>query len=89
MYTTLIDPATLYAHHAAPDWVVVDCRFSLADTAAGQHAYTAAHNPTAVYAHRKRRPACWRRLLAALCRVKSSRKRTYSSNVTKTENRLV
>ncbi len=51
MYTTLIDPATLYAHHAAPDWVVVDCRFSLADTAAGQHAYTAAHIPTAVYAH--------------------------------------
>lgn len=51
MYTTLIDAATLHTHLADPDWVVVDCRFSLDDTAAGWRAYRAGHVPGAVYAH--------------------------------------
>ena len=51
MHQTLISPATLYTHHTQPDWLVVDCRFSLADTTAGQRAYTAAHIPHALYAH--------------------------------------
>src|SRR5690606_754061 len=33
----------------APDIVIVDCRFDLADPAAGRRAYEAAHIPGAVY----------------------------------------
>lgn len=50
-HTTLIDTATLAAHLDDPDWVVVDCRFSLADTAAGERAWHAGHLPGARYAH--------------------------------------
>lgn len=50
-FTTLIDPETLQAHLEDPDWVVVDCRFSLSDPAYGWQAYQKAHIPTAVYAH--------------------------------------
>ena len=50
-YDTLIDAATLNAHCTDPDWVVVDCRFSLADTEAGQWAYWESHIPGARYAH--------------------------------------
>ncbi len=51
MYTTLIDAATLARHLDDPGWVIVDCRFSLADTEAGRRAYGEAHIPGAVYAH--------------------------------------
>ena len=51
MYTTIIDVPTLQANLGRPDWLVIDCRFSLADTAAGERAYAAAHIPGAVYAH--------------------------------------
>lgn len=51
MYTTLIDVTTLNTHLQYPDWVVVDCRSSLADGSAGRTAYLAAHIPGAVYAH--------------------------------------
>ncbi len=51
MYTTLIDPLTLHAHLSDAGWVIVDCRFSLADTAAGRRAYLAGHVPGAIYAH--------------------------------------
>lgn len=49
---TLIDTATL-AELIARDSsvVIVDCRFDLADPAAGARAYEAAHIPGAVYAH--------------------------------------
>lgn len=50
-FTTLIDPETLQAHLGDPDWVVVDCRFSLSDPAYGRRAYQDAHIPGAVYAH--------------------------------------
>jgi len=50
-FTTLIDPETLQAHLEDPDWVVVDCRFSLSDPAHGRRAYQEAHIPGAVYAH--------------------------------------
>lgn len=50
-FTTLIEPTTLFAHLGDADWVIVDCRFNLADTAAGEQAYTEAHIPGAVYAH--------------------------------------
>lgn len=50
-FTTLIDPETLQRHLEHPDWVVVDCRFSLSDPAYGCRAYREAHIPGAVYAH--------------------------------------
>lgn len=51
MYTTLIDVAAVTNHLANPDWLLVDCRFDLADPAAGRRAYLAGHVPGAIYAH--------------------------------------
>jgi thiosulfate/3-mercaptopyruvate sulfurtransferase len=50
-FTHLISVAALQAHLNHPDWVVVDCRFSLADTEAGRRAYRSGHIPGAWYAH--------------------------------------
>ncbi|MGB5065376.1 MAG: sulfurtransferase [Candidatus Competibacter sp.] len=50
-HTTLIDAPTLHAHLNDPDWVVMDCRFSLTDTEAGRRAYRDSHLPGARYAH--------------------------------------
>ncbi|HEX6383847.1 MAG TPA: sulfurtransferase [Anaerolineae bacterium] len=51
MYRTLIDSQALSRHMDDPNWVIVDCRFNLADTDAGQQAYEQSHIPGAVYAH--------------------------------------
>jgi len=53
-YTTLIDPGTLHERLHAPDWVVVDCRFDLADPEAGRRAWQAGHIPGAVFADLER-----------------------------------
>lgn len=50
-YTTLISTEALAAALHTPRLVVVDCRFSLADTQAGRTAHATAHIPGAVYAH--------------------------------------
>jgi thiosulfate/3-mercaptopyruvate sulfurtransferase len=50
-YTTLLDIATVKAHLHDPDWVVVDCRFTLTDPDAGRRAYQESHIPGARYAH--------------------------------------
>jgi len=50
-YTTLIEPAELAEHIADPGWVVVDCRFDLANPAAGSRQYAEGHIPGARYAH--------------------------------------
>lgn len=50
-YNTLIDAATLNAYLDDPRWIVMDCRFSLADTEAGRRAYQHSHIPGARYAH--------------------------------------
>jgi thiosulfate/3-mercaptopyruvate sulfurtransferase len=50
-WRTLIETDHLAAHLDDPQWRAVDCRFDLKDTAAGEHAYAAAHIPRAVYAH--------------------------------------
>ena len=50
-YTTLISAETLNQHLDKPDWVIIDCRFSLADTEAGFTAYRHGHIPNARYAH--------------------------------------
>ena len=51
MYTTLIPVETLAALLDDAAWLVVDCRFDLAQPAAGEAAYRAGHIPGAVYAH--------------------------------------
>lgn len=51
MYTTIISCDELARNLGNSDWVLVDCRFGLDDTAAGQKAYEQAHIPSAVYAH--------------------------------------
>lgn len=49
-YTTLIRPAELQAL-ASPPTIIIDCRFSLADTEEGRRAYQSGHIPGAQYAH--------------------------------------
>lgn len=51
MHTTLIDPATLAARLDDPAWVVVDCRYDLADETKGPAQYRDGHIPGARYAH--------------------------------------
>ena len=50
-YTTIVAAAELAAHLHDPQWVIVDCRFDLQDTAAGERRYVASHIPGAVYSH--------------------------------------
>ena len=50
-YTTLIDTDRLAAALSDPTFAIVDCRFDLTDTTAGERAYGTAHIPGAVYAH--------------------------------------
>lgn len=51
MYSTLIDPVTVSPHLGDPDWIIVDCRFDLANTDWGRQEYMQSHVPGAVYAH--------------------------------------
>src|SRR5262245_2353972 len=50
-YTTLIETANLAAILDDPAVAIVDCRFDLKDTGAGERAYGEGHIPGAVYAH--------------------------------------
>lgn len=50
-YTTLVSAQTLADNLKNPDWVIFDCRFSLADSEAGGKAYRQGHIPGARYAH--------------------------------------
>lgn len=50
-WATLIDPSDLSAHLDQPGWVVLDCRFDIADANAGWQAYGRSHVPGAFYAH--------------------------------------
>ena len=51
MFSTIISPTELNAHLLHTDWVIVDCRFSLADKDQGRREYETAHIPGAHYAH--------------------------------------
>lgn len=51
MFTTLINAKTVHAHLDDPKWIIVDCRFQLADVNWGRAVYVESHIPTAVYAH--------------------------------------
>lgn len=50
-FTTVVQPHELQAHLADARWTVIDCRFDLANPAAGRLAYLAGHAPGAIYAH--------------------------------------
>jgi thiosulfate/3-mercaptopyruvate sulfurtransferase len=50
-WTTLVQAEILADALGRDGLVIVDCRFSLADTGAGERAYREAHIPGAVYAH--------------------------------------
>lgn len=51
MHTKLVTADQLAAHLTDERWVVIDCRFNLAEPEAGQRAYTQGHIPNARYAH--------------------------------------
>ncbi|MHB1093835.1 sulfurtransferase [Thiobacillus sp.] len=48
---TLVTTEDLAAHLDDPNWIVLDCRFTLTDTGAGRQAYEKAHIPGARYVH--------------------------------------
>jgi thiosulfate/3-mercaptopyruvate sulfurtransferase len=51
IFTTLITANELARHLPDPDWVIVDCRYSLIDHEKGRRDYIQLHIPGAVYAH--------------------------------------
>ena len=53
-YTTLVGAAELAPRLGAPDWVLVDCRYTLSDPAAGATAYNKSRLPGARYADLER-----------------------------------
>jgi thiosulfate/3-mercaptopyruvate sulfurtransferase len=53
-FQTILPVAELVRHLEDPTWVVVDCRFSLAEPERGRHDYESGHIPGAVYAHLNR-----------------------------------
>lgn len=50
-HQTLVDVETLAAHLGDPAWLVVDCRFQLADPEAGRRAHAEGTIPGAIHAH--------------------------------------
>jgi thiosulfate/3-mercaptopyruvate sulfurtransferase len=50
-YTTLISAEDLHQHLDDHDYIIIDCRFFLADTEAGFTAFRHGHIPNACYAH--------------------------------------
>ena len=50
-FNTIVSTAQLAQQLDNPDWVILDCRFSLGNTEAGGLAYRAAHIPGANYVH--------------------------------------
>ena len=51
MFSTVVSTAQLAQHLSDPNWVVIDCRFTLTHTEAGRIAYAHGHIPGARYAH--------------------------------------
>jgi thiosulfate/3-mercaptopyruvate sulfurtransferase len=50
-FTTLVDADTVRAQTHEPQWLTVDCRFSLSDPAWGQEQFLTATIPQSLYAH--------------------------------------
>ncbi len=53
-WTTMVPAETLAMALSRPDVAIIDCRFTLSDTNAGEQAYLASHLPGAFYAHLER-----------------------------------
>lgn len=53
-FRTLVDGPTLAAHLGDPAWLIVDCRFTLAEPARGELAFASSRIPGARYAHLER-----------------------------------
>jgi thiosulfate/3-mercaptopyruvate sulfurtransferase len=51
VWSTLVQAETLSIALGRKDLAIVDCRFSIMNTLAGEHAYEQSHLPGAVYAH--------------------------------------
>ena len=51
MYTSYISCAELAQHLENPDWIIVDCRFSLEQPDLGRIDYLRSHLPRAIYLH--------------------------------------
>jgi len=51
MFSTVVSTAQLAQHLSDPNWIVIDCRFTLTHTEAGRIAYAQGHLPSARYAH--------------------------------------
>ncbi|GAB4475896.1 MAG: sulfurtransferase [Anaerolineales bacterium] len=51
LYQTLISANELANHLNDPNWLVIDCRFTLGDPERGRRDYLASHLPGAVYVH--------------------------------------
>ena len=51
LHTTLVCVDTVKQHINNPNWIIIDCRFSLMDNEAGAKAYRMGHIPNAHYAH--------------------------------------
>ncbi len=51
MFSTIISTEQLEQHLNDPNWVVIDCRFTLTETEAGRAVYAQGHIPGARYAH--------------------------------------
>ncbi|NKB37376.1 MAG: sulfurtransferase [Gammaproteobacteria bacterium] len=50
MYNTLISETQLFENLENPDWIVIDCRYDLANVTAGHHSYLESHIPGSIYA---------------------------------------
>jgi thiosulfate/3-mercaptopyruvate sulfurtransferase len=50
LYKTVVSAAMLQQHLDDPNWIIIDCRFSLADARSGCSAYRQGHLPNARYA---------------------------------------
>jgi thiosulfate/3-mercaptopyruvate sulfurtransferase len=51
IFSTLVKPGLVAQHLEDPDWVIIDCRYSLQDPEKGRRHYHEAHIPGAFYAH--------------------------------------
>jgi len=51
VFNTLISAQELHENLHRPDWIIVDCRFSLTDLKQGENLYRKGHLPNARYAH--------------------------------------
>jgi thiosulfate/3-mercaptopyruvate sulfurtransferase len=50
-FKTIISPGELHANFSNHGWVIIDCRFSLAEPAQGELEYNQGHIPGSYYAH--------------------------------------